>query len=215
MSAYPKSILSIVASVGGLAVFLVLASLFMVSQPIGPTLSRYFYRVKHIDNSDSISLFYGSPSDGDIAKNLTKPNLHSNDFLVSSHPNDKTFADPIYHGGDDSKSYVKSDVQIVEIDESQDPTSQNTYKKSVLGQDVSLSGHSDNNTTVSKSEVVVDQPRGMPSASNEGKVDNVSLSSNETVKVPQLSTEVLSYVSPVQGNISKTDSGHSGSTCTS
>lgn len=142
MSAYPKSLLSIVASVAGLAVFLVLASLFMVSQPIGPTISRYFYRVNRSENFDFMSLANGthvnSPDDGgNIAKDL--------------------------------------------------------------------------NTAISNSEEMVDQPRGKYIASNEGKADNASLSANETVKVQQLSTEVLTSVYPVQDNISRTHSGHSSS----
>lgn len=143
MSAYPKSLISIVASVAGLAVFLVLASLFLVSQPIGPTISWYFSRVNQSQNFDSISLVNGthenSPSDQDIDKYM-------------------------------------------------------------------------NTAAVFKSEEMVDQPRGKPAALNEAKVNNVSLSDNRTVEVPQLSMDVFSSVSPVQGNISKTQSAHSGST---
>lgn len=46
---YPKSLLSIVTTVGGLAVFLILASSFLVSQPIGTAVHEYFYGVHHLD----------------------------------------------------------------------------------------------------------------------------------------------------------------------
>nr|XP_043611916.1 protein YLS7 [Erigeron canadensis] len=45
MSAYPKTILPIAASVGGLAFFLAFASLLLVYQPIGTKVSGYFYNV--------------------------------------------------------------------------------------------------------------------------------------------------------------------------
>lgn len=133
MSAYPKSLVWIVASVGGLAVFLVVASLFLVSQPVGPAISRYFYGVNHSKYFDSMSSANGtlvnSSSYGDISK-----------------------------------------------------------------------------------EEMLDQPRANSGAPNEPKVDNVSVPADEAVKVPQLSTEVLSSLSIVQGNISNTHSGQSGST---
>lgn len=45
---YPKSLLSIVTTVGGLAVFLILASSFLVSQPIGAAVHEYFYGVDQL-----------------------------------------------------------------------------------------------------------------------------------------------------------------------
>lgn len=55
MVAYPKTIVSIVASIGGLAVFLVICSLFMVSQPIGSTVRGYFYNLDNSRQFDSVS----------------------------------------------------------------------------------------------------------------------------------------------------------------
>lgn len=43
ISAYPKTILPVAASVGGLALFLIFASLLLVYQPIGIKVSGYFY----------------------------------------------------------------------------------------------------------------------------------------------------------------------------
>lgn len=64
----------------------------------------------------------------------------------------------------------------------------------------------------------IDQLAGNPDSLHEGKIDNVSLSTNvtdsvETGKGPTLSMEVLPSVSPVQGDTSnKVGSGYSGST---
>lgn len=51
--ALPRSLSSMAASVGGLAIFLVLGSLLLVSYPIGSTVRGYFYGV---DNSNKLAL---------------------------------------------------------------------------------------------------------------------------------------------------------------
>lgn len=52
-SSYPRALLSIIAAVGGLALFLMLASTLLVSQPIGSTIRGYFYGVNSPRKSDS------------------------------------------------------------------------------------------------------------------------------------------------------------------
>lgn len=47
---YPKSLTSIVVSVGGLALFLIMASTLLVSQPIGSAIRSYFYTVNPSEN---------------------------------------------------------------------------------------------------------------------------------------------------------------------
>lgn len=51
-TSYPRALLSIIASVGGLALFLLLASTLLVSQPIGSTIRGYFYGVGSLRNLD-------------------------------------------------------------------------------------------------------------------------------------------------------------------
>ncbi|XP_074329036.1 protein trichome birefringence-like 18 isoform X2 [Apium graveolens] len=180
MSAYPKSLVSIVATLVGLAVFLVLASLFMVSQPIG----SYFYGVNRSENFGSVSL----PRDGDIVKDLIKLNsTEGNGNLV-----------PLDNGGSESETGSKPDVNVVENPVT---TSQGTNEKSVSQPEVTVT--SSDNPSVSKTDDIVDQPSTEPSSLHEGKVDNVSLSTNvtnsvETGKDPTLGMEVLPTVSPVQ-----------------
>ncbi|KAI3517600.1 hypothetical protein L1887_16815 [Cichorium endivia] len=53
MSAYPKTLLPITASVGGLALFLIFASLLLVNQPIGTKVSGYFY---NLDQASKVGL---------------------------------------------------------------------------------------------------------------------------------------------------------------
>ncbi|CAI9111934.1 OLC1v1012284C1 [Oldenlandia corymbosa var. corymbosa] len=52
--AYPKTLASIMASAGGLAMFLIIASLLLISHPIGSTVSSYFYGV---DRTGKVDLF--------------------------------------------------------------------------------------------------------------------------------------------------------------
>lgn len=192
-SAYPKSFVWIVASLVGLAVFLVLASSFMVSQPIG----SYFYGVNRSENFGSLSL----PPDGDIVKDFTK--LNSTEVHANLVP-------PLDNGGSESETASKPDVNVVENPNS---PSQGTNEKSVSQPEVTVSAS--DNPAVSKTEEMVDQPAGEPGSLQEGKVDNFSLSTNvtnsvETGKDPTLSMEVLPSVSPVEGNISnRVGSGYS------
>ncbi|KAJ8552762.1 hypothetical protein K7X08_020155 [Anisodus acutangulus] len=71
---YPKSLLSIVTTVGGLAVFLILASSFLVSQPIGAAVHEYFYGVQqHSLDEDGVTL--PDPRRDDVVINGT-PNFN-------------------------------------------------------------------------------------------------------------------------------------------
>uniref|UniRef100_A0A6N2NHL8 Uncharacterized protein n=1 Tax=Salix viminalis TaxID=40686 RepID=A0A6N2NHL8_SALVM len=72
MAAFPRSLSSMAASVGGLAVLLVIASLLLVSYPIGSTVRGYFYGIdssRQVDllifegNQNSIDLHHGSDLD--------------------------------------------------------------------------------------------------------------------------------------------------------
>ncbi|KAH6783034.1 TRICHOME BIREFRINGENCE-LIKE 18 [Perilla frutescens var. hirtella] len=77
--AYPKALLSIIASVGGLAIFLLLASTLLVSQPFGSTIRGYFYGVSNSRKIDSEPSLNNSVSDsGHILQPFVdreKPNL--------------------------------------------------------------------------------------------------------------------------------------------
>nr|TKS04540.1 protein trichome birefringence-like 18 [Populus alba] len=61
MAAFPRSLSSMAASIGGLAVFLVMASLLLVSYPIGSTVSGYFYGIDSAGQVD-LPIFEGNQS---------------------------------------------------------------------------------------------------------------------------------------------------------
>ncbi|GFP88306.1 protein trichome birefringence-like 18 [Phtheirospermum japonicum] len=76
---YPKALLSIVASVGGLALFLLLASTFLVSQPIGYTVRGYFYGVDSSRKVDSSNIVV--PYEDRGKSNLSVPSDHENEVI--------------------------------------------------------------------------------------------------------------------------------------
>ncbi|KAM0042864.1 putative PMR5 domain, PC-Esterase [Helianthus debilis subsp. tardiflorus] len=79
MSAYPKTILPIAASVGGLALFVIFASLLLVNQPIGTKVSGYFYSV---DQASKIGL--SSNNETSIIENWLNDTDKERTTVVSS-----------------------------------------------------------------------------------------------------------------------------------
>ncbi|KAJ6971127.1 hypothetical protein NC653_035410 [Populus alba x Populus x berolinensis] len=65
MAAFPRSLSSMAASVGGLALFLVIASLLLVSYPIGSTIRGYFYGIDSSRQADLL-LLEGNQSSTDL-----------------------------------------------------------------------------------------------------------------------------------------------------
>ncbi|XP_015581134.1 protein YLS7 [Ricinus communis] len=89
--AFPRSLSSMAVSVGGLAIFLILASLLLVSYPIGSTVHGYFYGV---DNSSNDKLVL--PVFPDNTKNI----LDSNEDLISKNsPSGSSLEVPISSSG--------------------------------------------------------------------------------------------------------------------
>ncbi|CDP05671.1 unnamed protein product [Coffea canephora] len=87
--AYPRTLVSIVASAGGLAVFLLIASSLLISGPIGSTFSSYFYGVvDHTEKDDLLSSGDGSGNRDAFEafrSNLTiRNNSDSGDAVVES-----------------------------------------------------------------------------------------------------------------------------------
>ncbi|KAJ6869655.1 protein YLS7 [Populus alba x Populus x berolinensis] len=65
MAAFPRSLSSMAASVGGLALFLVIASLLLVSYPIGSTVRGYLYGIDSSRQADLL-LLEGNQSSTDL-----------------------------------------------------------------------------------------------------------------------------------------------------
>uniref|UniRef100_A0A251KQV1 Uncharacterized protein n=1 Tax=Manihot esculenta TaxID=3983 RepID=A0A251KQV1_MANES len=107
--ALPRSLSSMAASVGGLAIFLVLGSLLLVSYPIGSTVRGYFYGV---DNSNKLALpvFPGNES---LHSTLDVINSESSSGLGLGVPISSTGVNSSGINGIDKNSRtLESDLQI-------------------------------------------------------------------------------------------------------
>lgn len=210
MGSYPKTILSIAVSVGGLAVFFIFASLLLVSQPIGSTVRGYFYGVDHSKKFDSVSFVNGtlinSPPSGNV-KDMIKSNSHmseGNEAVFYSPHDANGVADSSMRGGSESINDTKPDVNVVVIDNNRSSKSNNLNEVSNSPQVDVLSSDS---PTVSNTREIVDQPVAVSGSSNEGTAANSSLlHNNETAKPSFPSLEVVPSLSPVVGNLSKAGS---------
>lgn len=96
VSPYPRTLSSIAVSACGLAIFLILASLLLVSQPIGSAVTGYFYGVDHLSGFEFKSV--------------------SNETVQDSHSDSKeifTNLDSVVSGSNETaNSYKHDDEQI-------------------------------------------------------------------------------------------------------
>lgn len=128
---HPKFILSIVAPVGGLAVFLIFCSLFLVSQPIGSTVRGYFYNVDNSRQFDPASFVNETENYSRPDRNKVPRNSDSLIIPESGKPENG----PIKSGSEDVND------KIVSGDINEESNSQH-------GEDISLSS----NPNVSKEQ---------------------------------------------------------------
>ncbi|CAK9161042.1 unnamed protein product [Ilex paraguariensis] len=221
--AYPRTLISIIASVGGLAVFLIIASSFLVSQPIGSAVRGYFYGVNHSKQVDLESWVNQS-----VIDSWTSGFDSQHDVSVSG--------DSGKSGSHTSKS---SDSGVnTRHNGSGDVTNKDRHSKSRDKNDLSNSQHGEKGPPiVSKTKDVVHQPAPLSAMSsnstNEGKATKSHISSNvadtiENVKpslpdilgsvsvqtdlndtIPTSQTYVASVpsLSPAASNVSKFGSG--------
>ncbi|KAL2550246.1 Protein trichome birefringence-like 18 [Forsythia ovata] len=83
--AYPKTLLSIVVSVGALASFLILGSTLLVSQPIGSTVRGYFYGVDNLRKINSVPMLNNSVSESNQNVNVVEDRRKSNPAGLGGH----------------------------------------------------------------------------------------------------------------------------------
>ncbi|KAL7001632.1 Protein yls7 [Sarracenia purpurea var. burkii] len=105
--AYPRTLSSIAASVCGLAIFLILASLFLVSQPIGFTVRGYFYDIDLSSKPDSLSSGNKTILD---SRNDDSEDLRDLDSIISEL--NETANHPQHDGNIVDNSYAKSDLSL-------------------------------------------------------------------------------------------------------
>ncbi|XP_059629456.1 protein YLS7-like [Cornus florida] len=79
---YRKSLLSIAASIGGLAMFLMLGSVVLVSQPIGSTVRGYFYNIDYSRRISTISRANETVIDSHLDNNVVE-GLRNFDLAMS------------------------------------------------------------------------------------------------------------------------------------
>ncbi|KAF2315739.1 hypothetical protein GH714_040274 [Hevea brasiliensis] len=179
--ALPRSLSSLAVSVGGLAIFLVLASLLMVSYPIRSTVHGYFYGV---DNSNKLALpvFPGNEShDSNV------------DVINSDSPSGPSLEVPISSSGvndsvdiDKNSLPSESDLQI--------PTANASQAEGVKekGSRVAYSG---------KGNVV---------SNNSGGVDKRSVQTSLAISAPDSKSEAKPVLSDVSSNATPISSDDSG-----
>lgn len=136
MLAYPRTIVSIAASVCGLALFLVIASFLLVSQPIGSTVRGYFYTVDNLRKLDSLAWDNKTTDDpyNDANKDLRKLDTVVSGFAENA-------SNPQYEGYIDDASR-KPDLKILgdrTVDGSRDVMDRNQTFGSHVTKDLSNS----------------------------------------------------------------------------
>ncbi|KAK4436353.1 protein YLS7 [Sesamum alatum] len=87
-TAHPKSLVSIVASVAGLALFLILASTLLVSQPLGSTIRGFFYGVDSLTKIDSKSSLGNSVSESNHTVDPFEGIQKRNPTVLGNHGNE-------------------------------------------------------------------------------------------------------------------------------
>lgn len=128
--AYPKTFLSIVASLGALALFLVLGSTLLVSQPIGSTVRGYFYGIDNLRKIDSVSILNNSVSDSNRNVNVVEERSKSNPAVLRGHVIEVSSQ----HGDSGSAVNGEGDGKGILVAKSQLPQSQDKNESSDLKQ---------------------------------------------------------------------------------
>lgn len=128
-TSYPKALLSIIASVGGLAIFLLLASTLLVSQPIGSTVRGYFYGVNNSRKIDFESSLNHSVSESSPILKPIVDREKSNLTISVDHGNEVTSQ----HGGTKFAESGEGDSKETVIEKNQSPQSHYKYETSDSG----------------------------------------------------------------------------------
>ncbi|KAL0452553.1 UNVERIFIED_CONTAM: protein trichome birefringence-like 18 [Sesamum latifolium] len=128
-TAHPKSLLSIVASVGGLALFLVIASTLLVSQPIGSTIRGFFYGVDSLTKIDSESSLGSSVSESNHTVHPFEGIQKSNATVLENRGNEG-FSQ---HGDKESVDSGGADGNVPVIEKNEPPISRSDPELSDSG----------------------------------------------------------------------------------
>ncbi|KAF5732307.1 protein YLS7 isoform X1 [Tripterygium wilfordii] len=197
MAAFPRSLLSIAISVGGLALFLILASCLLVQSPLGSTVQSYFYGV---DSSKKLDISVSS------SNQTTSDSPLSNVAVIDKNsPSGPSFELPMI--SNESSAVKNKDMSDTNSLTSK-PDSQSPMSSSLVDQPVPavLSG-------VRQEEEVrngsIDGIGNIYSSNNSGNGDSRMDDNNgDTSSGSTLAAE--KSILPLASNASKTDSVDSG-----
>uniref|UniRef100_A0A5B7B8K1 Uncharacterized protein n=1 Tax=Davidia involucrata TaxID=16924 RepID=A0A5B7B8K1_DAVIN len=204
MVTYPKTILSIAVFVGGLAMFLILASLLLVSQPVGSTVRGYFYDVDHSKKLDTVSsgneTVTNSRVDGNVEdlRKLDPPMSGGNETVIDSQHNTDTDDSRKSHlpmlGGSQSATDAHRNGDGGVIDKNRPSESRDTNELSNLRQEEEAVSSFDP-PIVSETKNMADQSAPVSTmfsgSTQDGKAIESSVSSNVTEGVENAKPPLL------------------------
>ncbi|KAF2311759.1 hypothetical protein GH714_026539 [Hevea brasiliensis] len=185
--ALPRSLSSMAVTVGGLAIFLVLGSLLLISYPIGSTVHGYFYGV---DNSNKLALpvfpSNESNTDSSLDRNVDVINRNSSSGPSLEVPISSSGVNDSVNDIDKNSLPSESDLQIPSAN---------------ARQEVGVKEKGSSVASSAKRNVVSD---------NSGSADKGSDESSTTTSAPDSESEAKPVLSDVPSNttpISSEDSG--------
>ncbi|KAI3411265.1 PMR5N domain-containing protein [Psidium guajava] len=103
ITSFPRSLSVITVAIGGLAMFLMVASLLLVSHPVGSKVRGYFYGV---DSSSKVDLAVFPYDDSGVARSVDK-----SEDVVSEVPSSKPFSEVYTSSNDSSTSVANKELE--------------------------------------------------------------------------------------------------------
>ncbi|XP_047973359.1 protein YLS7-like [Salvia hispanica] len=191
-TSYPKALLSIIASVGGLALFLLLASTVLVSQPIGSTIHEYFYGATSPRKLDSDSSLNLSASE---SEHIVQPFVEgdkSNVTVLADHQNEVNDGPKLDESGEgDSKGALVEGAKDdgPKLDESGEGDSKGALVQGAKDE-ASESGQVESGNLGDK----LPQPEGERSDSNNTMLPDSSFEGNASIAFSDKPTELAESV---------------------
>ncbi|KAJ8752810.1 hypothetical protein K2173_008545 [Erythroxylum novogranatense] len=180
MAAFPRSLSSMAVSLGGLALFLIIASAVLVSYPIGTTFHTYFYG---IDNSNKMVL---TATQGGLSSSESRQDVNTDVTTVNSPSGFNS----------ESSSGVNSFADVAD---------KNKNLQSELKLNVSTSDTIHDKEEKARSNSIISTDLENPLPSNSGRVGKGLDDSNQTT-----TTQTKPTISPVIGSETKNTADDSG-----
>lgn len=185
--ALPRSLSSIAVSIGGLAIFLILASLLLVSYPIGSTVHEYFYGVDNYNKLD-LPIYSGSESN---AVRILDRNV---DAIDRNSPSGLSLEVPISSSG---------------VNDSVDDIDKNSWPSKSHLQTTSANARQEVGVKEKGSSVASGAKRDV-AFNNSGNADKRSDESSPAASAPDSKSEAKPVLSDVSSNATPISSDDSG-----